>query len=304
MPSTTTDGPAVPHPAHAPLVRGLVADAAVFPPAALPLGEAVAGHRRHRAAPYAPAVGPFLVAASGVADLMGALDAEVRDAGVDAVAGDADVLEVVLVARPGSDPATLTAARDALRDDRRVQVVAAELGWQADWRDLGLDDLPLALEVPRGDDHDVALADIRSGVREGLPVAAKFRTGPTPTWSWPEEDELAGLLVLLAALEVPFRLTGGLHHAARGTHEVDGVPEENHGLLNILLATSAASSRAGREEVAAILAVRDGQALADLVGSWSDDTTRRVRAAFLGYGCCTVTDPLGELSDLGILDLS
>ncbi|WP_392544987.1 hypothetical protein [Oryzobacter telluris] len=295
MPSTTTDGPAVPHPAHAPLVLGLVADAAVFPPAALPLEDAVAAHRRHRTAAYAAAVGPLLVAASGVAELVRVLDAE---------GGRADVLDVVVVARPGGDPATLTAALEALRGDNRVRVVAAELAWEQDWRDLGLDGLPLALEVPRGEEHDLALADIRTGVREGLPVVAKFRTGPTPTWPWPDEAELADLLVALSALEVPFRLTGGLHHAARGTYEVDGVPEENHGLLNVLLATSAALSGAGREEVAAVLAVDDAEALAELVGAWSADTTSRVRAAFTGYGCCTVTDPLGELADLGLLDLT
>ncbi len=292
----TTDGPDGPRPAHAPLVRGLVADAAVFPPASLPLDEAVAAHRQHRSAPYSPAVGPFLVAASAVADLVRVLDGE------EARAGGGDVLDVVLVARPGADPALLTAARDALREDTRVRVVAAELAWEDGWRGLGLDDVPLALEVPRGEDHDRALADIRAGVHEGLPVVAKFRTGPTPSWPWPDEDELADLLVLLAALDVPFRLTGGLHHAARGTYEVDGVPEENHGLLNVLLATSAALSRAGREEVAAILAVRDAPALAALVGAWSDDTTARVRSAFTGYGCCTVTDPLGELARLGLLD--
>lgn len=300
MPSTTTDGPDAPDaplPADAALWRGLVADAAVFPPAALPLAAAVAGHRGHREAPYAAAVGPFLLAASGVADLVRVLDAE--DDGTPRA-----VLDVALVARPGADPATLGAAREALRDDARTRVVATELAWQPDWRGLGLDDLPLALELPRGEEHDLALADLRTGVADGLPVVAKFRTGPTPTWPWPDEDELADLLLALASLGVPFRLTGGLHHAARGTYEVDGVPEENHGVLNVLLATSAALSGAGREEVAGILAVRDAGALAGLVGSWSEDTTQRVRAGFTGYGCCTVTDPLGELADLRLLDLT
>ena len=48
----------------------------------------------------------------------------------------------------------------------------------------------------------VALIDAQSGdlvfraaVTEGRPVVAKFRTGPTPTWPWPEEDELAAVLV-------------------------------------------------------------------------------------------------------------
>ena len=99
------------------------------------------------------------------------------------------------------------------------------------------------------------------------------------------------------------RLTGGLHHAVRGTYAVDGVPEDNHGLLNVLLATSVAQSGARREEVAWLLALRDGAALAELVSAWPDSTVTRVREAFTAYGCCTVTDPLGEVATLGLLDI-
>ncbi len=293
MPPTTSDRPGARWSPDSPLLRGLLDDAALFPPAALPLPDAVAAHRVHRAAGYAAAVGPFLLAAAGVADLVALLDDE---------APDGSVLDVVLVARPGADPATLTAARDALRDRADVRVVGAELGWEDGWRELGLDDLPLALELPHGEQHDLALADVRSALREGLPVVAKFRTGPTPTWPWPDEAELADLLVLAAALDVPVKLTGGLHHAVRGRYEVSGIGEENHGLLNVLVATSAATSGARREEVAGLLAVRDAPALADLVAAWPDATATSVRTVLTGYGCCTVTDPLGELAGLGLTD--
>ncbi|HET6968725.1 MAG TPA: hypothetical protein VFI44_10625 [Ornithinibacter sp.] len=278
------------------LLHGLVDDAAVFPPAAVDLPEAVRAHRHHLAAPYAGCVGPLLVPAAGVADLVAVLEGE------GAEHGGAAVLDVVLVARPGADPSLLTAGIDALHEETRVRVVGAELAWHEGWRELGLDDLAVALEVPRGDEHDVALRDIRSAVREGLRVVAKLRTGPTPTWPWPDEAEVAAFLVLASALGVPFKLTGGLHHAARGTYVVAGAPEENHGLLNILLATSAARSGAGRDEVAALLSLRDGAALAEIVAAWPDATASRVREAFTSYGCCTVTDPLGELAGLGLLD--
>ena len=297
MPPTTSDRPDARWSPDSPLLRGLLDDASLFPPAALPLAEAVAAHRVHRAAGYAPAVGPFLVAAAGVAELVALLDAEASDgSGVDGS------LDVVLVARPGADPATLTAARDALRDRTDVRVVGAELGWEDGWRDLGLDDLPLALELPRGEQHDLALADVRTALREGFPVVAKFRTGPTPTWPWPDEAELADLLVLAASLDVPVKLTGGLHHAVRGSYEVSGVAEENHGVLNVLVATSAAASGARREAVAGLLALRDAPALAELVTAWPDATATTVRTVLTGYGCCTVTDPLGELADLGLTD--
>ena len=279
------------------LLHRLVDDAAVFPPGNAPLPDAVRGHALHREAWYADAIGPLLVPAATVADLVRVLD--LRDAaGVPGVVPDP--LALVLVARPGADPATATAALDALGDEVRVRVVGVELGWQQGWRSLGLGDVTVALEVPRGHDHAVAVADVHSALAQGWPVVAKFRTGPTATWAWPDEAELASFLRLVAP-ELPFKLTGGLHHAARGTYEVAGTPEENHGVLNVLVATSAAIAGAGQDEVAALLAVRDAVALADLVAAWPDDTAAGVRAAFTAYGCCTVTDPVGELAELGLL---
>lgn len=291
MASTTTDGPRAPLAGDAPLLRGLLDDAALFPPAALPLAEAVAAHRAHRESRYAAAVGPFLVAATSVADLVALLDAD----------PPSEPLEVTLVARPGTDPTTLTAAIDALHDHPFVRVVGAELGWEAGWRDLGLDDLAVALELPRGDTHAAALADVTAGADEGRRVVAKFRTGPTPTWAWPDEVELAAVLVATAGADVPLKLTGGLHNAVRGTYEVGGALEENHGVLNVLLATAAAVSGAGAEEVAALLRLRDSEALVELVAAWPDATATEVRTALVSYGCCTVTDPLGELADLGLI---
>ena len=282
------------------LLRGLVDDAAVYPPGNATLAEAVAGHAVHRSAWYAGCIGPLLVPAAAVAELVTVLDA--RDAGDagDVGAGTTAPLGIVLVARPASNPALVTAARDALRHDARVRVLGAEVGWYEGWYDDLADELALAVEMPRGPDGDHAFAEVRTAHREGLDVVLKFRTGPTPTWPWPDEQELAAFL-RLAAPEVPFKLTGGLHHAVRGTYDVGGVHEENHGVLNVLVATSVALARAGQEEVAGLLALRDATALAELVGAWPEGTATRVREAFTAYGCCTVTDPVGELADLGLL---
>lgn len=276
------------------LLHGLVDDAAVFPPGNSPLPDAVEAHARHRTGTHGAAVGPLLVPAAAAADLLVALDEGRWE--------HPDPLDVGVVARPGGDPALLRDGLALLTADPRVDVRGAELGWTPEWRRLDLPgDLPLALEVPRDRaEQDAAIADVRASVAEGDAVVAKFRTGPTPTWPWPDETELAAFLVAATRAPVPFKLTGGLHHAVRGRYEVDGVPEENHGVLDVLLATAAALEGADAPEVAGLLAVTDADALAALALAWSDETTAKVRAAFTAYGCCTVTDPLGELADLGL----
>jgi hypothetical protein len=280
-----------------PLLRGLLDDAAVFPPAATPLPDAVRAHGGHRTSWYAGCVGPLLVPAASVAELVAVLTDQTSTTTVPS----AEALDVVLVSRPGSDPAVLAAGLHVLRDEVGIHVVGVELGWEHGWRDLGLEDVGVVLEAPRGPDQAVAVADVRTAVGEGRPVLAKFRTGATPTWEWPDRTELGAFILLVAGLEVPFKLTGGLHHAVRGTYHVAGVAEENHGVLNVLLATAAALEEAGPEEVAAVLELTDGRALAELVGAWTPKTTTAVRRAFTAYGCCTVTDPVGELADLGLL---
>jgi hypothetical protein len=295
---TTTDASTAP--SSTPLLHRLVDDAAVFPPGNAPLADAVRGHALHRSAWYAACVGPLLVPAASVADLVTVLDA-VDPGDAEHSPAAAAPLDIVLIARPGAGPAAVPVALDALRAEPRVRVMGAELAWQEAWRELGLRDVPLALEVPRGDDSAVAVADAHTARGEGRRVVAKFRTGPTPTWPWPDEAELAGFIGLCARLGVPFKLTGGLHHVGRGRYAVDGIPEENHGVLGVLVATAAALAGASAPELAALLAVRDAPALAELVAAWPDATAAGVREAFTAYGCCTVTDPIGELADLGLL---
>ncbi len=277
------------------LLSALVDDAAVFPPGNSPLPDAVAGHALHRAAWYGAIVGPLLVPAASASALLDQLD--------DGRWPESEALDVAVVARPGTDPAVLDEALAVLTADPRVGVAAVELAWTPGWRRLGIPgELALALEVPRGGQEQAdAVADIRGSVAEGDAVVAKFRTGPTPTWPWPDEDELAAFLVTATAAPVPVKLTGGLHHAVRGRYDVDGGPQENHGLLNVLVATAAALDHAPPAEVAALLAERDATELVGTIGRWSHATDARVRAALTSYGCCTVTDPVGELATLGVL---
>ena len=274
------------------LLAGLIDDAAVFPPGNAPLDVAVSRHRTHRTAAYAGLVGPLLVPASDVE----ALVSEARSGRSEA----AQPLEVGLIARPGVDPSVVVSAVERLAGESDVTAVGAELGWFPGWRDLPVGRLPLTLEIPRGPDRDRALEDVRASVDEpGHVVQAKFRTGATPTWDWPDETELAAFIHDCARLGVPFKLTGGLHHAVRDEH--DGEPQ--HGLLNVLLAVHSATHDGALVAVEALLAQRDSRLLAPAVLALADADATRLRSLFTAYGCCEVTDPIGELDALGILDV-
>ena len=269
--------------AQASLFKALVDDAAVFPPGNAPLEVAVREHRGHRSSAYAAMVGPLLVPTSKTARL-------------GELVGPEEHLRVSLVARPGTAAGEVS---DAVATSARIPgvgVAGLEVGWVADWRDTFPTDLPLTLEVPRGDDQPDALADLTRASPQ-RPAQAKFRTGPTPTWPWPDETELATFLRSAIDLAVAFKLTGGLHHAVRGTH--DG--QDQHGLLNVLVAVHRALLGAEVADLADTLRQRDADALVTAVVALGAAEAAAVRSSFTAYGCCGVTDPLGELSTLHLL---
>jgi hypothetical protein len=270
-----------------PLLAGLVDDAALFPPRAAPMAVALAEYARRRGAAWAAAVGPFLCPASRVDELVAALprDQHVR-------------LAVVFdVSAEGAQRAWSSAAADP-----RVTLVAVEAahaGLGDDTAAVGKDLKRVAgvtgfLEVPRtGFDAGLDLVD-RGGWH-----AAKYRTGGVRPDAFPTERELAAFLVAVAARDLPFKLTAGLHHAVRCTTE-NGL--EQHGVLNVLVATRVATTGAGAADVAVVLAQRQPGPLIELVEDWDGSTATEVRRAFRSFGCCAVTDPLEDLAGLGMVE--
>ena len=270
-------------PAEPALFAGLVDDAAVFPPGNAPLAEAVRLHRIHRASRYAACVGPLLVPASAAPDLTGLLDGA--------------ALAVGVIGRPGTPASEVADAVALLRRIPGVEVAGVELGWTPDWRATDFGGLPRTLEVPRGSEQKTAVADIAADASDSVVLQAKFRTGATETWAWPDEAELATFVRTAIDHDLGFKLTGGLHHVVRGTH--DG--QEQHGLLNVLAAVRWALNGEEVDELVPILAERDPSVLVPQVTRMSAADAAIVRAFFTAYGCCEVTDPLGELTTLGLI---
>jgi hypothetical protein len=273
----------------APLFDRLVDDAAVFPPGLAPLDEAVRGHLDRRTGPYAAWLGPLLVPATS-ADELARLTADDPRTAVEPLA-------VGLVVRPGAPVQPLVDALGALQDDERVLVTAVELGWSPQWRELLAAQVPVVVEVGLGAEQERALDDIAEAVDDEHDVTAKFRTGATPTWAWPDEHVLAGFLDAVVLHGLPFKLTGGLHHAVRGTHG----GEPMHGVLNVLLATHEALHGAEAHDLAGELARDDTEVLVTAVSSLGAEDVARIRRSFTAFGCCGVLDPLQELEAFGLV---
>ena len=263
---------------------GFCDDAAVFPPGLSPLAEAVPAHRRHRSAPYAELVGPLVVPASALREL-------------DRMLGDDDFLDLSVTA-PGG-PCEAAKALVTIADlpvDLRGLEVAVPSGMQPDefFRVLGRVDVPLYVEVPRDGRRAAMIAAIAERGHR-----AKFRTGGVKANLYPSPDELAAAIKAAVEAGVSFKATAGLHHPVRNTDPQTGFHQ--HGFLNLLLATDAALDDRPVTDLAAILADRDARSVASRVERLGETRTIAARARFLSFGTCSITDPLNELADLGLL---
>lgn len=268
---------------------GLCDDAAVFPPGLAPLAEAVPAHRRHRAAAYAPIVGPLVLPAPALNDLAPLLD-------------DGEPLEVsVTVPRgPAQAAAALAAAAGLPVVLRGLEVtvpagtLSAEFFRALDLARADREDVPVYVEVPRDERRPAIIATLAA---EGH--RAKFRTGGVTADLYPDPRELAAAVKAAVNAGVPFKATAGLHHPVRNTDPETGF--DQHGFLNLLLAADAAVAGRPSADIAGILADRDAETVAARVADLPRDRVDAARARFLSFGTCSITDPLTELADLGLL---
>lgn len=258
--------------AAAALLAGLLTDAALLTPDALPVETALAAHRELRDGVDAAAVGPLAVRVSGLADLLDALDAAPRST----------PLEVLLVADTGLVEAA--EARAVLLDDDRLETVGLVVSLPVDGplgesAALTLDSLDFALpavvEVPLAPGWADAMAVIADDGAERVGV----RSGPG----------VAPVLGAAAARGAAVVVTG----AAAGAVSDGSEP----GVLNLLAAAAEAASDVSR--VAELLTERDPAVLLPIVASADPHV---VRGRLASVGCADLGATLADLRALGLLE--
>ena len=267
------------------LFGALLDDAAVFPPGEMPLAEAVPAHLAHRAAPYGDLVGSFIVAAADL-DALATLGAGLdRELAVALTVSAPEAVAAVLArstAVPGIRVVGLEVAVPAAVAPGTVVPTLREA--------VGDRDLAVHVELPRDDRRDRLVQKLADS-----PYRAKLRTGGIRAELHPGEAELGAAIVTLVRAGLPFKATAGLHHAVRNTDPETGF--EQHGFLNLLVATAAARDGAGCPDVVDVLAEREAAALVQAVRGLD----AAVRELFGSLGTCSITEPVDELAALGLL---
>jgi hypothetical protein len=273
------------------LLHGFVDDAAVFPPGSASLADAVVEHRGHRGAWYAEMVGPLLVPASSVRALDPFLGPEERLA--IGIIGDTGV---------GGLTASVQAA-DRRLDIRQVEVSVAKrsedpqpgLAHLLDFA-AARPEITVYAEIPLTPGLVGALDTVTEARVQGVDIAAKFRTGGLASELFPTPIELAAVICACRDRRLPFKLTAGLHHAIRAADPETGFI--HHGFLGVLAgALIAAFDEAEVADVATMLACTDPVPLVETARRHIDS----VRPLWIGFGTCSVAEPLADLERLGLL---
>lgn len=101
------------------------------------------------------------------------------------------------------------------------------------------------------------------------------------------------------ATGVPFKATAGLHRAVRNTDPETGF--EQHGFLNLLLATDSLLAGGSTQDARALLGERNGPTVSELVRALEEQRMAVARAAFTSFGTCSIAEPLTDLLELGVV---
>jgi hypothetical protein len=272
-----------------PLLARLVDDAALFPPSAVSVADAVKTHLAARRAPYAGLIGFLLCPISRLGTVVSALRK----------ARPARPVALSLIADTGLGglPKAISTALDntKLLDLRMVEVPApsdVDSNWLVQLTEFVPDDVVRVVEPRRG--RPEWLTGVRRVAEAGC--WPKLRCGGNSQESIPSVEEVADFLAIAAATGASFKATAGLHHAVRHHDESTGLT--HHGLLNMLVGTAHSVSGASSHEA---LRCTDAAALAAEAGALSEGNSRVVREVFACYGSASLTTPVTDLVRLGLL---
>jgi hypothetical protein len=299
------------------LMEGLIDYAGLYPPASLPMGEAVANYSAYAAGPRAAWLGRFVLPAARLDEFISARgglragpdrgDHPARSSWrLSALLGEAPEVDLERViafnrAAHGAPPGPGGAVIDAIEmkpaspaEIERLEALApagVSSFFEIPFREPG----PFLAALAKGDGR------------------AKFRTGGVTPEAIPAPADLARGLAACAAARVPFKATAGLHHPFRSfrplTYAADAPQAMMHGFVNVFLAAAFAAQGMDVAALAALLAEESPAAFAfgPHGAAWRGhkvkaERLREARRDFaLGFGSCSFEEPRQDLEAAGWL---
>lgn len=293
------------------LMMGLVDYAGLFPPAALPMPEAVRHYAEYLKGPDVWALGRFVLPIDRLGEFEAAAQGVLPRSAAEepwslSALGTGD-LETDLAAvrsfnvRHGPGAMLGHAAIDVL------EVKATTVAEVKRYAILGLAGIRTYVEIPIEADPRPLLAAIAE-----LGLRVKVRTGGVVVSAMPPAEHLARFIVACSELGVTFKATAGLHHPLRGDYRLTYAPDSPkgtmHGFLNVFLCAAFVFAGMGEDDAIAFLQEKNPRALKVSTRgiTWRQyhlnaDQIGAARGGAVGFGSCSFREPLDELQALGML---
>lgn len=276
--------------------------AGLFPPAALPMEQAAAEFAELRHGEHAWLVRRFVCPVAWLGDLLPLLPESVEEPWQVTALGTS--LEGYRQDLNAIERFEEQAAGRALVEAYEVKASPADLGAGGLKAVANAGFEEVFVELAWGEEQLDALH--RLAAVEG--IGAKARTGGLEASAFPSVEQVGAFVHECLSLDLPFKLTAGLHHPLPRHDE--GVQARMHGFLNVLLATSLAVAHDwSREEVCRALAEEDAKAIwfTDCGAGWRDweaslDDLEAGREFFVSWGSCSVQEPLDDLAALRLAE--
>lgn len=249
------------------LLDGLIDYAGLFPPASLPMEEAVANYDRYRRGPFAWALGRFVVQAERLAQVP-------RTFSVSVLATPENL--------PAVDVVEIKAATD--EDVQRIAAVRANRTVYVEVADVSLLD-----------------AIAQHGLR------AKIRTGGVTPDAIPAAEKVALFIQGCRDRNLAFKATAGLHHPIRCvrplTYESDAPVATMHGFLNVFIAAALPrfATQILLEENPRAFAFDDGGLWWHDLRVTSEELVRLREQFAISFGSCSFEEPIADLKESGWL---
>jgi hypothetical protein len=281
------------------LLAGAIDYAGLFPPAKLDMQPAMENYRRYQAGKEAWIVNRFICPAARLGELpdAGLSISVIGSANQDrgswemALEQDSQAMNDLLLRTPSNE---IEGYEVRIPSHRELSQCIRDL--------KGFSETEVYVELPWGQE----MGDSLHALSESEWLGAKARTGGITPESFPSPEQLAEFLHTCYSLDLDFKLTAGLHHPFRSYR--DEVKAEMHGFLNVLVASALIFAEdVPRSVVKEILEEQDPKAFefSNEGIRWRDHGAglhdiEEARDRFVGFGSCSVEEPLEDLASEGL----